>query len=67
MKRMYWLVALIYAIGAVVAFLISFNPDNDSGFYWDTFWRFELTIPTIFAVLILLLGWGTSPPSAFRQ
>jgi hypothetical protein len=56
MKRMYWLVALIYAIGAIVAFPISLNPGDPGGFYWDTFWRFELAIPTIFAVLVLLLG-----------
>ena len=67
MKHMYWLVALIYAIGAIVAFLISLNPGETGGFYWDTFWRFELTIPTIFAVLVLLLGWGTSPPSVSRR
>ena len=62
MKPMCWLVALIYAIGALVAFLMSINPDSGD-FYWDTFCRFELTIPTIFAVFILMVGWVISPRS----
>ena len=62
----YRLIALVYFLALFPAFMISGNPDNSGHFHWNTFWQFELVVPTIFAAIILVLAWVVNPTPGQR-
>jgi hypothetical protein len=55
------LVVLIYLLALIPATLLSGNPDGHGHFYWHTFWKFELIVPTIIGAFILAIAWVADP------